>query len=147
MYSRTENRYTYRSLEIRSWLGVPRGVKVLAAMNACWLIVVKVHPNMPIVTRVQQFRKSGQIRHDDLSYGIYGILILCCRCHVGQKVAKGDVMEVGVIPVIQMENHLHYAIEIAYPNNWKLSNGIFMITTLWVIFLKQVRYMNQKMAW
>ena len=102
-------------------LGVPRGVKVLAAMNGIVVDVVKVHPNMPIGTRGSANSENlVRIRHDDLSYGIYGHLDTnAVDVSVGQKVAKGDVIGKSGNSGNSNGDHLHYAIEKATPNNWE----------------------------
>ena len=101
--------------------GVPRGLNVLAAMDGIVVDVVKIHPNMAIGTRGLANKDNlVRIRHQDMSYGIYGHLSTnSVGVSVGQKVAKGDVIGKSGNSGNSNGDHLHFAIEKATTNNWE----------------------------
>lgn len=102
-------------------LGVPRGVKVLAAMDGIVVDAVRVHPNMPIGTRGSPNSENlVRIRHQDMSYGIYAHLNTNdINVSVGQRVARGDVIGKSGNSGNSNGDHLHFAIERATANNWE----------------------------
>ncbi len=93
--------------------GVPRGTKVLAAMNGLVVDVVRVHPNQPIGTRgTAATGNIVRVRHDDLSYGIYDHLTgSSINVTVGQRVKAGDLLALSGNSGDTNGDHLHFAVD------------------------------------
>jgi murein DD-endopeptidase MepM/ murein hydrolase activator NlpD len=93
--------------------GVPRGTEVVAAMHGLVVDIVSNQPNMAIGTRgAADADNLVRIRHDDLTYGVYGHLQ-----PNGAKVAIGDKVQIGTLLALSGNSgdtngdHLHFAVE------------------------------------
>ncbi|MBO0933344.1 M23 family metallopeptidase [Fibrella aquatilis] len=94
-------------------LGVPRGTKVLAAMDGLVVDIVRVHPNQDIGTRgTADTGNIIRVRHDDLSYAVYGHLTgSSINVTVGQRVNAGDLLALSGNSGNTNGDHLHFAVE------------------------------------